>query len=279
MQKKNRRHQRTKRVGGGLTSFLRSCSSEPYIVQFVEKYKQAGESDDKPKHQKRFMEKDAPKLMEYFQKLNGGEEPCGNEKAALATVKDLISKKEEFHANYGIPDSLNSNFSKMFMELARVVNPVVVSESFESKNPFSTDDIRTNVGEQKLLNDVIRESQNAMRLAEEEEKRRLAEEEEENKVGYQQYGETVGPDSIKPHENPLRTSGVSGPKLNYGVSTGNKSSSLTKKPLNISTTSEDLAQKEVQQMEAERTGAERTEGGAKKSRRRRNQRRNRSRKQ
>ena len=259
MQKKNRRQQRTKRVGGGLTSFLRSCSSDPYIVQFVEKYKQAGESDDKPKHQKRFIDEDAVELRKYFRKINEGGEPCENEKDALKTVRELFSNKEDFMKNYGAPAEIGDRdeqtpFQYMFLELSPVVNPD--SFVFVQSNPLvrNNDDFRDidSKPNRKISNlytnpDVKNELMRSNLLLEKV-KPKLVDKAENEASAYDNYG-----------SEPSRVE-------------------YTRPGVTLES-SEDLAQKEVQRLEDERTGAERKEGGAKKSRRRRNQRRNRSRKQ
>ena len=110
--RKNRRQRRTRRVGGGLTSFLRSCSSDPYIVKFVQNYEQAGQSSDKVKHRKRFLEEDSIELKKYFRKINQGVDPCENEKDAVKTVRELFSEKEAFMKNYGASEVIGDLFEQ-----------------------------------------------------------------------------------------------------------------------------------------------------------------------
>lgn len=267
MQKKNRRQQRTKRVGGGLTSFLRSCSSDPYIVKFVQNYNQAGESDDKPKHQKRFIDEDALELKKYFRKINQGGEPCENEKDALKTVRELFSNKVDFMKNYGASEDIGdrfeqSPFQQMFLEVAPVVNRdsfvfVQSNPMVRNNNPVELEnDFKTNRKISMLYAnpDVKTEAQRSNILLQKVQPK-LVQKAENEASEYDLYGSE--PEKFE-YSSPVDES---------------------KRLPNTMANNESSAMGEIQKLEEERSKdmnveAERKEGGAKKSHRRRNQRRN-----
>jgi hypothetical protein len=267
MQKKNRRQQRTKRVGGAGGFLSRLLETGPYIAQFVQYYADAGGSDDKPKHQVRFITVDAPQLMEYFQKINRGYEPNEDEKDAVARVKAMFLQKEDFHRNYGTAVSLNSDFSKMFMELATVVNPTVVSDEFESKNPLVRTMPIVNTERFSEVNPMIAQRAAAEKRA--ADKKELDEMEARRKDFEQKTAESneyyAKIDEMGNAYEAKKNNRMKLPEV--------------KSDANIFANSNEKAFEGLQQLEADHT-ADITDGGAKKSRRnqRRNQRRNRSRK-
>ena len=283
MQKKNRRQQRTKRVGGAGGVIKRYLAEDPYIVQFVGYYADAGISKDKPKHQDRFIQTDKPQLKEYFKKLNQDEYTPNNsgEIEAVKKVKELFSNKKDFLMNYGVDESdIDSAFTQKFMELAPVVNP----DSFISANPMAKDAYFSKANDRNFseVNPMIvpkvpieqtgnRIARNPLTIPTRGDKIPAAQKELDDMEATRKEFEEKRAEANKYYDKidqmgkiyEARKAQHAAIKSNFLTPSNSKSDA------NILADSQYEAAANLKEMEAERS-----EGGSKKSRRRRNQRRN-----